>query len=124
MPRGRSLGVAGMLAGARAHLEAGHAQYLLDVIHSHPAQAALGGSPGRLPRVHAFLRVRLRGQGDLDFDRHAAGARPGIDTTWQQVRRREAPPGSVSCQGWRTASWRAIDCGRVARSPTSIPKPG
>lgn len=27
-----------MIAGARRHLEAGHEKYILDTIHSHPAQ--------------------------------------------------------------------------------------
>jgi nuclear pore complex protein Nup93 len=83
---GGSRPLGAMVGGARSHLEAGHAKYISDVIHTHPAQAALGGSPGKLHRVHAFLRVRLRGQGELDFDRGPAGKGPALDTTWQQVR--------------------------------------
>jgi hypothetical protein len=46
-----------MIAGARRHLEAGHEKYILDIIQSHPALAALGGSTGNLQRIRAFLRV-------------------------------------------------------------------
>lgn len=35
---------------------------------SHPLQAALGGSPSRLGLVQAFLRVKEKDRGALDFD--------------------------------------------------------
>eukprot|EP01018_Ginkgo_biloba_P022309 Gb_32484 [translate_table: standard] len=74
-----------MIIGARRHLEAGHEKYILDTIQSHPAQAALGGSTGNLQRIRAFLRVRLRDHGVLDFDATDGRRQPPVDTTWQQI---------------------------------------
>ncbi|KAL5719890.1 Nuclear pore complex protein nup93a [Ranunculus cassubicifolius] len=74
-----------LIIGARRHLEWGHEKYILDTIHSHPVQAALGGAVGNLPRIRAFLRVRLRDYGVLDFDAGDARRQPPIDTTWQQI---------------------------------------
>uniref|UniRef100_A0A7I4E781 Nuclear pore protein n=1 Tax=Physcomitrium patens TaxID=3218 RepID=A0A7I4E781_PHYPA len=75
-----------MVAGSRRHLEAGHEKYILDTIHNHPAQAALGGSTGNLQRVRAFLRVRLQDQGSvLDFDASDLQRQPPLDTTWHQI---------------------------------------
>ncbi|KAG5515560.1 hypothetical protein RHGRI_036566 [Rhododendron griersonianum] len=71
-----------LVIGARHHLEWGHEKYIVDTIQSHPAQAALGGAVGNLQRIHAFLRVRLRDYGVLDFD---ACRQPPVDTTWQQI---------------------------------------
>ncbi|OIW09076.1 hypothetical protein TanjilG_16303 [Lupinus angustifolius] len=71
--------------GARRHLELGHEKYIMDTIHSHPAQAALGGSVGNLQRIRAFLRIRLRDYGLLDFDAGDARRQPPVDTTWQQI---------------------------------------
>ncbi|CAI6006230.1 unnamed protein product [Closterium sp. NIES-65] len=75
----------GMVVGARRHLEKGHAQYMLNVIQSHPNEASLGGSTGSLHRVRAFLRVRLRDQGPLDFDATPTTRLPPLDTTWHQI---------------------------------------
>lgn len=74
-----------MVIGARRHLEWGHEKYIMDTIQSHSAQAALGGAVGNLQRVRAFLRVRLRDYGVLDFDAGDARRQPPIDTTWQQI---------------------------------------
>ncbi|CAI5514845.1 unnamed protein product [Closterium sp. Naga37s-1] len=74
-----------MVVGARRHLEKGHAQYMLNVIQSHPNEASLGGSTGSLHRVRAFLRVRLRDQGPLDFDATPTTRLPPLDTTWHQI---------------------------------------
>ncbi|KAL6540528.1 Nuclear pore complex protein nup93a [Orobanche minor] len=74
-----------LVMGARRHLEWGHEKYLMDMIQSHPAQAALGGAVGNLQRVHAFLRIRLRDYGVLDFDASDTRRQPPIDTTWQQI---------------------------------------
>ncbi|KAF3945284.1 hypothetical protein CMV_028326 [Castanea mollissima] len=71
--------------GARRHLEWGHEKYIMDTIQSHPAQAALGGVVGNLERVRAFLRIRLRDYGVLDFDAGDARRQPPVDTTWQQI---------------------------------------
>ncbi|KAI5059118.1 hypothetical protein GOP47_0025437 [Adiantum capillus-veneris] len=74
-----------LILGARHHLEEGHEKYIRDTIQSHPAQAALGGSTGNLQLIRAFLRVRLRDQGALDFDAQHLGRQPPIDTTWHQI---------------------------------------
>ncbi|XP_078445169.1 nuclear pore complex protein NUP93A-like [Wolffia australiana] len=74
-----------LVIGARRHLEFGHEKYILETIQSHPAQAALGGGVGNLQKIHAFLRVRLRDHGVLDFDSIDARKQPPIDTTWQQI---------------------------------------
>ncbi|KAL3698515.1 hypothetical protein R1sor_012591 [Riccia sorocarpa] len=74
-----------MISGARRHLEAGHEKYILDTIQSHAAQAALGGSTGNLQRVKAFLRVRLRDYGPLDFDTTDLRRQPPMDTTWHMI---------------------------------------
>lgn len=74
-----------LVTGARHHLELGHEKYIMDTIQSHPAQAALGGAVGNLHRVRAFLRIRLRDYGNLDFDAGDARRQPPVDTTWQQI---------------------------------------
>ncbi|KAK3405479.1 hypothetical protein EUGRSUZ_K02008 [Eucalyptus grandis] len=74
-----------LVIGARRHLEWGHEKYIMDMIQSHPAQAALGGGVGNLQRIRAFLRIRLRDYGVLDFDVGDARRQPPVDTTWQQI---------------------------------------
>lgn len=74
-----------LIIGARRHLEWGHEKHIMDTIQSHPAQAALGGGVGNLQRIHAFLRIRLRDYGVLDFDAGDARRQPPVDTTWQQI---------------------------------------
>ncbi|KAL7607533.1 hypothetical protein Lser_V15G19583 [Lactuca serriola] len=74
-----------LIIGARRHLEWGHDKYIMEMIHSHPAQAALGGMVGNLPKIHAFLRIRLRDYGVLDFDAGDARRQPLVDTTWKQL---------------------------------------
>ncbi|OMO51041.1 Nucleoporin interacting component Nup93/Nic96 [Corchorus capsularis] len=74
-----------LVIGARRHLEWGHEKYIMDTIQSHPTQAALGGAVGNLHRVRAFLRIRLRDYGILDFDAGDARRQPPVDTTWQQI---------------------------------------
>ena len=75
---------ASLVSGARRHLEAGHAAYMLDVVRKHAQLARLGGDTAALAQVHAFLRVRLHGQGALDLDAEA-GAGGVLNTTWRQV---------------------------------------
>ncbi|KAL6272855.1 hypothetical protein ACE6H2_023547 [Prunus campanulata] len=48
-------------------------------------KAALGGVVGNLQRIRAFLRIRLRDYGVLDFDAGDAHGQPPVDTTWQQI---------------------------------------
>ncbi|CAN4089874.1 unnamed protein product [Withania somnifera] len=74
-----------LVIGARRHLEWGHEKYIMETIQAHPAQAFLGGAVGNLLRIRAFLRIRLRDYGVLDFDAVDARRQPPIDTTWQQI---------------------------------------
>ncbi|KAF4354690.1 hypothetical protein G4B88_029534 [Cannabis sativa] len=74
-----------LIIGARRHLERGHEKYVMDTIQSHPAQAALGGVVGNMQRIRAFLRIRLRDYGVLDFDAGDSRRQPPVDTTWQQI---------------------------------------
>ncbi|KAI3862704.1 hypothetical protein MKX03_001996 [Papaver bracteatum] len=48
-------------------------------------QAALGGVVGNLQKIRAFLQIRLREYGVLDFDANDARMQPPVDTTWQQI---------------------------------------
>ena len=83
----------GMVCGARQYLEAGHVAFMRAVVARDPVRAALGGSATQLALLHAFLRVKLRDVGPLDFDSGAPGgggggasASPGgavVDTAWQ-----------------------------------------
>ncbi|GLT26604.1 hypothetical protein SLA2020_016590 [Shorea laevis] len=74
-----------LVIGARHHLEWGHEKYIMDIIKIHPTQAALGGAVRNLHRVHAFLQIRLRDYGVLDFDAGDDRRQPPVDTNWQQV---------------------------------------
>ncbi|PIM99400.1 Cullin [Handroanthus impetiginosus] len=74
-----------LVMGARRHLEWGHEKYVMDMIQSHPTQATLGGAVETLQRIRAFLRIRLRDYGVLDFDAVDVRRQPPIDTTWQQI---------------------------------------
>ncbi|KAM0924208.1 hypothetical protein ACQ4PT_005029 [Festuca glaucescens] len=74
-----------LVIGARRHLEWGHEKYIIETINSQPALAALGGSVGNLQKICAFLRVRLRDHGVLDFDATDLRRQPPVDTTWQQI---------------------------------------
>ncbi|CAO2822242.1 unnamed protein product [Amaranthus hypochondriacus] len=74
-----------LVNGAKRHLEWGHAKHVIETIQNHPVQASLGGSVGNLQRIRAFLRIRLRDHGVLDFDAVDARRQPPLDTTWQQI---------------------------------------
>lgn len=74
-----------LIIGARRHLEWGHEKHVIETIQSHPAQAALGGAVGKIQRIRAFLRIRLRDYGVLDFDAGDTRRQPPVDTTWQQI---------------------------------------
>ncbi|KAK9828502.1 hypothetical protein WJX72_000423 [[Myrmecia] bisecta] len=76
----RSHHVEALLRGARKHLEAGHASYVQNIIHNNRAQANLGGGPSKLGLICAFIRIREKDAGAMDFDQHG-----GIDTTWQCI---------------------------------------
>lgn len=70
-----------LLAGARAHLEAGFAAHAEAAVASNRAVAALGGAPSRAGLVRAYLRVTEGPtSGPLDFDSPG-----GADTAWQRL---------------------------------------
>eukprot|EP00963_Diacronema_lutheri_P008000 scaffold684_cov345-Pavlova_lutheri.AAC.79 len=72
--------VVDLLKGAKSYLEKGHARHILEVIRQNPAIASLGGNTSNRAKVQAFLRVKYRDRGALDFDKMG-----GVDTTWQQI---------------------------------------
>ncbi|KAL9232595.1 hypothetical protein vseg_007690 [Gypsophila vaccaria] len=74
-----------LVGGAKRHLEWGHVKHVIETIQNHPVQAALGGAVGNLQRIRAFLRIRLRDHGVLDFDAVDSRRQPPLDTTWQQI---------------------------------------
>ncbi|GJZ76888.1 nuclear pore complex protein NUP93A [Tanacetum coccineum] len=74
-----------LMIGARRHLEWGHEKYIMEMIQRHPVQAALPEVVGNLQRIHAFLRIRLKDYGVLDFDAGDAHRKLAYDTTWQQI---------------------------------------
>ncbi|KAK9915316.1 hypothetical protein WJX75_007541 [Coccomyxa subellipsoidea] len=69
-----------LLRGARKYLEEGHVTYLQNTIQANRAQASLGGAPSRQSQIQAFLRVREKDAGPLDFDSPG-----GADTTWHRI---------------------------------------
>ena len=68
------------MQGARQNLERGFASHLRGIISRHRVTAARGGDPDQLKDVQAYLAVKLRDKGPLDFQQ--AG---GQDTSWIQV---------------------------------------
>lgn len=98
---GHGGGAPGMLLGARHYLETGHVAFMRTVVDCDPVRAALGGAASNIALLHAFLRVKLRDVGPLDFDVvSATGAGVGaggmpasptpqstggavVDTAWQ-----------------------------------------
>lgn len=69
-----------LVSGSKKFLQENYVSYMQTVVHAHRTQAALGGHPGRLGLVHAFLRVREKERGALDFDQPG-----GADTTWPRL---------------------------------------
>ncbi|KAL4437959.1 hypothetical protein ABPG77_004180 [Micractinium sp. CCAP 211/92] len=69
-----------LLVGARSYLEDNFTAHMQKVVATHRTQAALGGSPSRLGLVNAFLRVKEKDRGALDFDQPG-----GVDTTWMRI---------------------------------------
>jgi hypothetical protein len=57
-------------------------------VSKHRAQAQRGGNPSQLHDVQAFLAVKFRDKGHLDFQQQG-----GHDTSWIQV-------GGVWAEGW------------------------
>jgi nuclear pore complex protein Nup93 len=77
-PPGRRAAAAA--AGARGYLEENFVAHMEAAVRAHRATAALGGAPSRAALVRAYLRVRERERGPLDFD-----APGGADTAWLRV---------------------------------------
>ncbi|MEW5300072.1 MAG: hypothetical protein WDW36_003029 [Sanguina aurantia] len=69
-----------LLTGARKHLETGHTVHTRNHIKGHKQQAERGPDPSDLKEVQAYLAIKLKNRGLLDFQ--AAG---GHDTCWIQV---------------------------------------
>lgn len=69
-----------LISGARKYLEENFVAYMQQVVVTHRTVAALGGSPSRLGLVQAYLRVREKARGTLDFDQPG-----GADTCWLRI---------------------------------------
>ncbi|KXZ50944.1 hypothetical protein GPECTOR_14g190 [Gonium pectorale] len=69
-----------LAAGARAHLERGHAAHVRATIARYKLLAERGPDPDALREVQAYVQVKFRDRGPLDF------ASPGgMDTSWVQL---------------------------------------
>ena len=69
-----------LISGARKYLEENFVAYMQQVVQTHRTVAALGGSPSRIGLVQAYLRVREKARGTLDFDQPG-----GFDTCWLRI---------------------------------------
>lgn len=69
-----------LAAGARRHLERGHAAHVRSTISRYKLAAERGADPDSLREVQAYIQVKFRDRGPLDF------ASPnGLDTSWIQL---------------------------------------
>ena len=69
-----------MIQGAKEYLEGNFVAHMQSIVKSHRTVAALGGLPSKSSLVEAYLRVREKSRGALDFDSPG-----GIDTTWARI---------------------------------------
>ncbi|KAI3858198.1 hypothetical protein MKX03_037781, partial [Papaver bracteatum] len=75
-------------------------------------RAALGGVVGNLQKIRAFLRIRLREYGVLDFDANDAHMQPPVDTTWKHLVEWISTGGMVSQE---TAIASTEECEKMLR---------
>ena len=80
--RGAQRGEAGMVQGALGYLQSGHAAFMRAVCARDPTRAQLGGSVATQALLHAFLRIKLRDAGTLDFDAEGGASGASVDTAW------------------------------------------
>lgn len=71
---------AALITGGRHYLEENFIAFMQNVVATHRTVAALGGNPSRIGLVHAYLRVREKERGLLDFDQPG-----GVDTFWLRI---------------------------------------
>ncbi|GIL76174.1 hypothetical protein Vretimale_5759 [Volvox reticuliferus] len=69
-----------LVAGARKHLEEEFQHHVRTTITRHKMQAERGADPDPLREVQAFIQVKFRDRGPLDF-----AAPNGMDTSWVQL---------------------------------------
>lgn len=69
-----------LLAGARKHLERGHQQHVRATIARYRLAAERGADPDQLREVQAYVQVKFRERGALDFMQPG-----GLDTSWIQL---------------------------------------
>ncbi|KAI8465435.1 MAG: Nup93/Nic96-domain-containing protein [Monoraphidium minutum] len=69
-----------LVQGGRAHLSKLFARHVRNTISKHRAVAQRGGDPDKLRDIQAYLSVKFKDRGPLDFQQ--AG---GQDTSWVQV---------------------------------------
>lgn len=71
-----------LCAGARSHLERGHATHTRNMLLRHKLQAERGADPEQLREVQAYIQVKYASRGPMDFRQPG-----GHDTAWIQVER-------------------------------------
>lgn len=71
-----------LCAGARSHLERGHATHTRNMLLRHKLQAERGADPEQLREVQAYIQVKYASRGPMDFRQPG-----GHDTAWIQVGR-------------------------------------
>ncbi|GLC39227.1 hypothetical protein PLESTM_000866000 [Pleodorina starrii] len=69
-----------LVAGARKHLEEGHQRHMRATITRYKLVAERGPDPDSLRDVQAYVQVKFRDRGPLDF-----AAPNGMDTSWIQL---------------------------------------
>ncbi|GFR48472.1 hypothetical protein Agub_g10163, partial [Astrephomene gubernaculifera] len=74
--------VEALSAGARAHLERGHQAHMRATISRYKLVAERGSDPDALREVQAYVQVKFRDRGPLDFSASSGG---GLDTSWVQL---------------------------------------
>ncbi|KAG2437935.1 hypothetical protein HXX76_005551 [Chlamydomonas incerta] len=74
--------VEALAAGARKHLERGFKSHVRSTISRYKLAAERGADPDYLREVQAYVQVKFRDRGALDF---AAPGGAGMDTSWIQL---------------------------------------
>jgi len=69
-----------MIQGSKRYLEENFVAHMESVVQAHRTVAALGGLPSKQRLIEAYLRVKEKNLGALDFDSPG-----GIDTTWARI---------------------------------------
>mmetsp|Transcript_10427 Transcript_10427/g.20614 ORF Transcript_10427/g.20614 Transcript_10427/m.20614 type:complete len:791 (+) Transcript_10427:141-2513(+) len=69
-----------MIDGVKSYLEDNFCAHMQSVVQHHRTVATLGGHPDKSRLVEAYLRVKEKNRGPLDFDSPG-----GVDTVWARI---------------------------------------